>query len=51
MPNVVVTPHIAGSRGRELRLLGAHVAAELERFVAGQPLHGLVNPHDLPRIA
>jgi phosphoglycerate dehydrogenase-like enzyme len=51
MPNVLVTPHMAGSRGRELRLLGAYAAAELERYAAGLPLHGLVDPRHLPRIA
>lgn len=51
LPNVVVTPHIAGSRGRELRLLGAHAAAELERLVAGQPLQGLISHLDLPHSA
>lgn len=51
LPNVLITPHIAGSRGRELKQLGAHAAAELERLVAGEPLHGLVLPSDLPRIA
>lgn len=51
LPNVLVTPHIAGSRGRELRQLGAHAAAELRRFVSGERLHGLVSYDDLPRIA
>lgn len=51
LPNVLITPHLAGSRGRELRLLGAHTAADLERFVAGLPMAGLVHPVDLPRIA
>lgn len=34
LPNVVVTPHLAGAHGRELTLLGANVLDELERFVA-----------------
>jgi phosphoglycerate dehydrogenase-like enzyme len=51
LPNVIVTPHLAGSRGRELRLLGSFAAAELERFAAGLPLQGLVRQDDLPRIA
>ncbi|WP_020521875.1 hydroxyacid dehydrogenase [Catelliglobosispora koreensis] len=51
LPNVIVTPHLAGSRGRELRLLGAFAAAELERYAAGLPLRGLVAQADLHRIA
>lgn len=38
MPNVFLTPHIAGSMGSEIRRMGDHVASELERIVLGQPL-------------
>ncbi|MFF9563898.1 hydroxyacid dehydrogenase [Leifsonia sp. NPDC014704] len=38
MPNVFLTPHIAGSMGSEIRRMGNHVASELERIVQGQPL-------------
>ena len=38
LPNVVLTPHIAGAIGNERRLLGRLVADEIERFVAGKPL-------------
>lgn len=38
LPNVVVTPHIAGSHGRECQRLGAYMADELERFMSGAPL-------------
>ncbi|HEX6683168.1 MAG TPA: NAD(P)-dependent oxidoreductase [Candidatus Limnocylindrales bacterium] len=51
LPNVLVTPHLAGSRGRELRLLGAHAAAELERFADGETMRGLVSYQDLPTLA
>jgi phosphoglycerate dehydrogenase-like enzyme len=51
MQNVLVTPHLAGSRGRELRLLGAYAAADLHRYAMGQPMLGLVRASDLPRIA
>ena len=37
LPNVVLTPHIAGSTGSELHRLGDLVAAEAERFVRGRP--------------
>jgi len=38
LPNVFLTPHISGSMGTEIRRLGDHVASELQRVVAGQPL-------------
>jgi phosphoglycerate dehydrogenase-like enzyme len=38
LPNVFLTPHIAGSKGRELRRIGLHVARELARLLLGQPL-------------
>jgi len=37
LPNVFLTPHIAGSMGTELLRMGDHVVAELERYVAGEP--------------
>jgi phosphoglycerate dehydrogenase-like enzyme len=37
LPNVVLTPHIAGSAGNELHRIGDSVAAEVERFTAGLP--------------
>lgn len=38
LPNVVLTPHIAGSIGLERRRVGRLVVDEVGRFVAGQPL-------------
>jgi phosphoglycerate dehydrogenase-like enzyme len=38
LPNVVVTPHLAGSLGQERRRLGRVVAEELDRYVRGLPL-------------
>jgi phosphoglycerate dehydrogenase-like enzyme len=38
LPNVVVTPHIAGSLGPERRRMAALVADELQRFMAREPL-------------
>jgi phosphoglycerate dehydrogenase-like enzyme len=38
LPNVVVTPHIAGSVGRECLRMGAAMLEEYERFRAGRPL-------------
>ena len=38
LPNVVLTPHIAGSLGPECRRMGRLVVDELRRYVAGEPL-------------
>jgi phosphoglycerate dehydrogenase-like enzyme len=46
LPNVVLTPHIAGSVGTECRRMGRAMVDELERFVAGLPLHFAVSRED-----
>ncbi|WP_433365373.1 hydroxyacid dehydrogenase [Streptosporangium sp. CA-115845] len=51
LPNVLVTPHLSGARGRELRRLGEFAVAEVERLARGLPLRGTVRPADLDRIA
>lgn len=51
LPNVLVTPHVAGARGRELRLLGDFAVTEVERLVAGLPPRGVVHATDFERIA
>jgi phosphoglycerate dehydrogenase-like enzyme len=38
LPNVVLTPHIAGSLDRECRRLGAAMLAEFDRWSRGEPL-------------
>lgn len=38
LPNVVMTPHIAGSIGPECQRLGYYQLLEFERYLAGQPL-------------
>ncbi|MBT1160800.1 hydroxyacid dehydrogenase [Bifidobacterium sp. SO1] len=38
MPNVILTPHIAGSTGSELHAMGLNVAEEVARAAAGKPL-------------
>jgi len=51
LPNVVLTPHIAGSLGNEVGRMGELALTEVERYVAGEvPLHP-VNRADLDRIA
>jgi len=51
LPNVLVTPHIAGAQGSELRRLGEYAVAEVERWARGEPLHGEVTRQSLPRVA
>ncbi|MFF4349581.1 hydroxyacid dehydrogenase [Streptomyces sp. NPDC001530] len=51
LPNVFLTPHIAGSLGNELERLGRIVVEELERLVAGLPPAHEVRHSDLDRVA
>ncbi|WP_412538790.1 hydroxyacid dehydrogenase [Longispora sp. K20-0274] len=51
LPNVLVTPHVAGAMGNELERLGAFAVAEIERIAAGQRLHGEVRSDQLPLLA
>ncbi|WP_199700562.1 hydroxyacid dehydrogenase [Jiangella rhizosphaerae] len=47
LPNVVLTPHVAGALGTECRRLAALALDELERFAAGEPLRHEVRRADL----
>ncbi len=38
LPNVTLTPHIAGAIGPECRRLGAAMVEEAERYLSGEPL-------------
>ncbi|GAA4970310.1 phosphoglycerate dehydrogenase-like enzyme [Nonomuraea thailandensis] len=51
LPNVLLTPHIAGSIGGELRRLTRTALDELERFTQGRPFAHPVNPALLHRSA
>ena len=51
LPNVLLTPHIAGAVGTERARLGRLVADEVERFVAGVPLRFAVEARLLERLA
>ena len=51
LPNVLLTPHIAGSVGPECRRLGQYMAEELERYVAGVPLKWAVTREAAQRSA
>jgi phosphoglycerate dehydrogenase-like enzyme len=51
LPNVFVTPHLAGSQGNEVARLGSTVAEEAAWFVAGGKLAHAVDPAALEREA
>lgn len=51
MPNVILTPHIAGSMGNELALMGDAVIQEVERFAAGLPSRYGVSLRELDLMA
>jgi phosphoglycerate dehydrogenase-like enzyme len=51
LPNVFLTPHIAGAMGTETRRLAALALDEIERLARGEPLAHEVRLEDLPRIA
>jgi phosphoglycerate dehydrogenase-like enzyme len=51
LPNVVLTPHVAGSLGNELERIGTAVVDEIGRLVAGLPLRYQVLHSDLDRVA
>ncbi|GAA4415673.1 hydroxyacid dehydrogenase [Georgenia halophila] len=44
MENVMITPHVAGSLGSETRRMSDHAVDELDRWLRGEPLHGLLDP-------
>jgi phosphoglycerate dehydrogenase-like enzyme len=51
LPNVVLTPHIAGSVGQECRRMGKWMVEEAERFLLGQPLRWRLSEERLPILA
>ena len=51
LPNVLITPHLAGSLGTELRRFGEFAVRQVERFASGQPLQGEIVSSELSRIA
>jgi phosphoglycerate dehydrogenase-like enzyme len=51
LPNVVLTPHIAGALGVELQRLGDTAIEEIERYAAGEPFAHAVTAGDLERLA
>jgi phosphoglycerate dehydrogenase-like enzyme len=51
LPNVTLTPHIAGAWGNELHRLATSAIDELRRYIAGAPFAHPVAAHDLAHIA
>ena len=51
LPNVFLTPHIAGSLGTETQRMASLAVDEVERYVRGEPLRFEIKAADLLRIA
>jgi phosphoglycerate dehydrogenase-like enzyme len=51
LPNVFLTPHVAGAIGTERARLGLMAVAEVERFVRGEPMLYEIEPDLLERLA
>lgn len=47
LPNVMITPHVAGALGAEARRLSEHALDELERWSGGEQLASPVTPVEL----
>lgn len=44
IPNIFVTPHIAGAMAGECRRMGRYMLEELDRYLAGEPLQWAITP-------
>ena len=51
LPNVFITPHLAGSLGTELRRMIDHAVDEIDRWRTGRPARNAVTKDMLPRLA
>jgi phosphoglycerate dehydrogenase-like enzyme len=51
LPNVIATPHIAGSIGQECRRLGLTMVDEVCRYVNDEPLLGEISRQQMPMLA
>lgn len=51
LPNVMLTPHIAGSMDAECRRMGRYAVEELQRFLSGAPLKWQVSRELAARLA
>ena len=51
LPNVFLTPHIAGSQGRECARMGRYMVEECARFLQGEPLRWRITREQFQRMA
>jgi phosphoglycerate dehydrogenase-like enzyme len=51
LPNVLYTPHIAGSLGPECGRLGQYMVQEFKRYLAGEPLQWQITREMVARLA
>ncbi|NGP44762.1 hydroxyacid dehydrogenase [Bacillaceae bacterium SIJ1] len=51
MPNVIITPHIAGSEARECGRMGEYMLDELKRFQNNEPLYWQVTKESFAKMA
>lgn len=51
LPNVVITSHIAGSKGREVERMADFAIADFVRWTRGEPLHHAVSLEAIERLA
>ncbi|KKI90058.1 glycerate dehydrogenase [Bacillus sp. SA1-12] len=51
LPNVILTPHIAGSKGQECARMGVYMLEELKRYVNNEPLKWRINQKELGILA
>jgi len=51
LPNVFLTPHVAGALGVETERLVEHALDELERYARGEPLQHAITREELERMA
>jgi phosphoglycerate dehydrogenase-like enzyme len=51
LPNVFLTPHIAGATGSETQRMAALAIEEIERFARGEPFQHGIRRDDLARLA
>ena len=51
LSNAILTPHIAGSSGRETYRMGEYMLEEYRRFAVGKPLEYEITAEMLPTLA
>ena len=51
VPNAILTPHIAGSMGKEPQRMAYYMMEEMEKFLSGEPTMYEVTMDSLERMA